>query len=63
MFAQTYLKDTFSEGYILEENWSLVQGGSVSPGCRMLVEGAGLHFKGKGQRQAITVDLDLRNAR
>ncbi|KAK2176997.1 hypothetical protein NP493_626g01025 [Ridgeia piscesae] len=60
---KTYLKDTFEPGHSSTDQWSLVQGGQVGVGCRTLVKGKALHFSGHGQRQAITTDLDLRNAR
>jgi len=63
LFHQTYLKDTFEPGHSSTDQWSLVQGGQVGVGCRTLVKGKALHFSGHGQRQAITTDLDLRNAR
>ena len=60
---QTYLKDTFNQGSISAVDWPLVQGGHVAVGCQLLADGPGLHFTGLGQRQAMTRDLDLRNAR
>ena len=60
---QLYLKDSFNQGEVDGERWGLIQGGEVSVGCDVLVDGSGLTFTGKGQRQAVTQDLDLRNAR
>jgi len=40
-----------------------VQGGRVGIGCASVVEGQTMTFGGRGRRQAVTVDLDLRYAR
>ena len=64
LVVQAYLKDTFESGSSDGgDQWSMIQGGGIGVGCRTLVEGQGLHFSGHGQRQAVTIDLDLRNAR
>ncbi|ESO91434.1 hypothetical protein LOTGIDRAFT_228850 [Lottia gigantea] len=59
----TYLKDTFDKVAVNRSKWSSVQSGSVGIGCDTLVEKTALVFNGTGLRQAVTVDLDLRNAR
>ena len=62
--SQIYLKDTFNQaGALSREDWFHVQGGSVTDGCAFLSDGLSLTFNGIGQRQLVTVDLDLRNAR
>ena len=40
-----------------------MQGGRVGIGCASVVEGQTMTFGGRGRRQAVTVDLDLRYAR
>ena len=57
--------DGFEAG-ILSSHWSVVNGGSVGSGCGTLLpvaHGKSLYFAGCGQRQAITVELDLTKAR
>ena len=55
--------DPFDETSLNKSKWDLVQGGRVGIGCASLVEGQTMTFGGRGRRQAITVDLDLRYAR
>ena len=63
LIFQEYLKDNFDGPELDESAWSLVQGGHIGEGCDVLVSGQGLHFSTSGIRQAVTVDLDLRDAR
>ena len=44
--------------------WSLVQGGTIQDPCSSpLVEKTALVMNGQGLRQAVTVDMDLRDAK
>ena len=61
--VQTHLRDTFASPPVNVSQWGVVQGGGVRAGCEELVEGNALVFFAPGLRQAVTVDLDLRNAR
>jgi len=57
--------DGFEAG-ILDSHWSVVDGGVVGNGCGTLLpvaHGKSLYFDGCGQRQAVTVELDLTKAR
>ena len=63
MCVQTHLRDTFASPPVNVSQWGVVQGGGVRAGCEELVEGNALVFFAPGLRQAVTVDLDLRNAR
>ncbi|XP_060065663.1 reelin-like [Ylistrum balloti] len=59
----TYLKDNFEGSEVDKTKWSLVQGGHVGSGCHGLVENSAMVMSGPGNRQIVTGDLDLRNAR
>jgi len=57
--------DGFEAG-ILPSHWSMVDGGLVGSGCGTLLpvaHGKSLYFDGCGQRQAVTIELDLTKAR
>lgn len=58
-----YLKDNFEGLGVDKTKWSLVQGGHVGTGCHGLVEDAAMVMSGPGNRQLVTGNLDLRNAR
>ena len=60
---QSSFYETFNEGDTRNEYWNHIQGGRLGVGCLPLVDGRGLVFTGKGRRQAVTIDLDLRNAK
>ena len=60
---QTQLKDVFDIPAIDKSKWSLVQGGAVQDPCSTLVEETALVMNGQGMRQAVTVDMDLRDAK
>ena len=60
---QRQLKDVFDTPAIDKSKWSLVQGGSVQDPCSTLVEKTALVMNGLGMRQAVTVDMDLRDAK
>lgn len=56
--------DTFNDGHSRNlDQWLLIQGGREGIGCTPDVDGRGLVFDGQGRRQAVTKDLDLRNAK
>ncbi len=57
------MKDTFNSGAVEAGLWTRIQGGSVTESCAQIVTGMSLFFNGPGLRQAVTADLDLRNAR
>lgn len=57
------MKDTFDEKVVDKSKWSLVQGGTVQEPCSKLVQGTALVMNGPGLRQAVTVDMDLRDAK
>ncbi|XP_021361182.1 reelin-like [Mizuhopecten yessoensis] len=59
----TYLKDNFEGLGVDMTKWSLVQGGHLGSGCHSLVENSAMVMSGPGNRQLVTGDLDLRNAR
>ncbi|XP_078717259.1 LOW QUALITY PROTEIN: reelin [Lampetra fluviatilis] len=44
------------------DSWELVEGGGPCPSCEVVSDGAALHFRGVGARQAATAELDLRGA-
>ncbi|XP_050414411.2 reelin isoform X2 [Patella vulgata] len=59
----TQLKDMFDEPNVNRSKWSVVQAGDIGDPCNILVQDTALVFNGPGIRQAVTVDLDLRDAR
>jgi len=67
--SRTRLPQSMLDGFevgILSSQWSVVDGGSVGNGCGTLLPvayGKSLYFDGCGQRQAISVELDLTKAR
>lgn len=61
--AVTQLKDSFPSSPLNKSLWDTVQGGGVGKPCQILVEENALVFISPGLRQAVTKDLDLRNAR
>lgn len=63
VFYQASLFETFDDEPASDDNWGLVQGGAIGLGCSQADDSQGLFFKGKGQRLAETIDLDLRMAR
>ena len=61
---QSQLKDVFDSPDIDKSVWSLVQGGTIQDPCSTpLVEKTALVMNGQGLRQAVTVDMDLRDAK
>ena len=58
---QTFLKTTFNN--VTMTQWGLVDGGSLSTGCGVIMDGLSLNFNGVGLRQVETEELDLRDAR
>jgi len=57
--------DDFEAG-IMTSHWSMVVGGSIGNGCGTMLPvayGKHLYFDGCGQRQAVSVELDLTRAR
>lgn len=60
---QTYLKDNFERPQIDKTQWSVVEGGDLGKSCENLVEGSALVMSGPVNRQLVTVDLDLRDAK
>jgi hypothetical protein len=62
-FYQGSLFETFNDAPSGDKSWNLIQGGKLGVGCSPLVDGKELVFSGQGRRQAITRDLDLRNAK
>ena len=57
------MKDTFDKPSLDKSKWSLVQSGVIQDPCDKLVEGTALVMNGPGLRQAVTVDMDLRDAK
>lgn len=62
---KTSVFDTFNDEARHRDNglWSLIQGGRLGVGCTLDIDERGLLFDGHGRRQAVTNDLDLRNAK
>jgi len=57
------LKDNFEDANIDKSKWSLVEGGNIQKACHDLVEDSAMVMSGPGNRQLVTVDLDLQNAK
>lgn len=54
------------EGVLLPAMWSVIRGGRIGQGCGGLVPyalGKSLYFSGCDRREAVTVELDTRDAR
>lgn len=60
---QDYMKDNFDRETSESTSWQLIQGASIGQACLTLSSDNSLYFNGAGLRQAVTKDLDLRNAR
>ncbi|KAK3103287.1 hypothetical protein FSP39_018199 [Pinctada imbricata] len=63
MANPTYLKDNFEQPEIDKTKWSVVEGGGLGKSCQNLVEGSAVVMSGPVNRQLVTVDLDLRDAK
>lgn len=60
------LRTTFQQSFesaISPNDWLLVVGGHVGQDCGVIATGNSLVFNGAVQRQAVTVDMDTRNAK
>ncbi|CAH1782623.1 unnamed protein product [Owenia fusiformis] len=58
--SQTYMKEEAGSGM---DNWDMIQGGTSGDGCGVLIEDKSIVFSSIGQRQGVTKDLDLRDAK
>lgn len=60
---QTELKDNFENPNVNKSKWSLVEGGNIQKGCHDMVEDTAMVMGGPGNRQLVTVNLDLQSAK
>ncbi|VDI77295.1 reelin [Mytilus galloprovincialis] len=59
----TELKDNFENPNVNKSKWSLVEGGNIQKGCHDMVEDTAMVMGGPGNRQLVTVNLDLQSAK